>query len=252
MVTFKQLMGFVLLATVVYLMSFLSVPSVVPTALLLLGVGLGCWWIGRVSLLETLGQRLRAWGIAAAVVAAMALLSFGWLENVMAERFGRAAERLLSAHGDLSGQVATSPDDGHAVIAWEPFSQKRLEALVNDGKTVFVDFTADWCLTCKANEAAAIERPEVTRLLRANGVVALRADKTGPAPEADETLRRLGNKAASIPFYAIFPSNSPSRPLLLDGIFTSPAPIVQALQQAGASSGAKTPAAEMARDRPFR
>jgi thiol:disulfide interchange protein DsbD len=89
-------------------------------------------------------------------------------------------------------------------------------------------------------------------LLRANGVVALRADKTAPAPEADETLRRLGNKAASIPFYAIFPSNSPSRPLLLDGIFTSPAPIVQALQQAGASSGAKTAAAEMARDRPFR
>ncbi|HTU17162.1 MAG TPA: cytochrome c biogenesis protein CcdA, partial [Gemmataceae bacterium] len=167
MVTFKQLMGFVLLATVVYLMSFLSVPSVVPTVLLLLGVGLGCWWIGRASSLESLGQRLRAWGIAAAVVASMALLSFGWLENVMAERFERAAERLLSSHGDPSGQVATSPDDDHAVFDWEPFSQKRLEDLVNDGKTVFVDFTADWCLTCKANEAAAIERPEVARLLRA-------------------------------------------------------------------------------------
>ena len=45
MVTFKQLMGFVLLATVVYLMSFLAMPSVVPTGLLLVGVGLGCWWI---------------------------------------------------------------------------------------------------------------------------------------------------------------------------------------------------------------
>ena len=58
------------------------------------------------------------------------------------------------------------------------------EALVNSGKTVFVDFTADWCLTCKANEAAAIERPEVARLIRENGIVALRADKTGPAPKS--------------------------------------------------------------------
>jgi len=244
MVTFKQVMGFVLLATVVYLMSFIAVPSVVPTALLLLGVGLGCWWIGRVSLLEPFGQRLRAWSIAAAVVVAAAWLSFGWLEHVMAERFGRAAERLLSARGDLSDPVTTPPGRGGDVIAWEAFSQKRLETLVNDGKTVFVDFTADWCLTCKANEAAAIERPEVARLLRGNGVVALRADKTGPAPEADDALRRLGNKAASIPFYAIFPSNSPSRPLLLDGLITSPAPIVQALRQAGASRGAQTGPAE--------
>ena len=92
---------------------------------------------------------------------------------------------------------------------------------------MFVDFTADWCLTCKANEAAAIERPEVARLIRENGVVALRADKTEPAPEVDETLRRLGNKAASIPFYAIFPSNAPGKPILLDGLLTSPEPIVQ-------------------------
>ncbi len=68
--------------------------------------------------------------------------------------------------------------------------------------------------------------------------MALRADKTAPAPEADATLRQLGNKAASIPFYAIFPADAPHRPLLLDGLFTSPAPIVQALQQAGASRAA--------------
>ena len=100
---------------------------------------------------------------------------------------------------------------------------------------MFVDFTADWCLTCKANEAAAIERPEVARLIRENDVVALRADKTKPAPEVDETLRRLGNKAASIPFYAIFPSNASRKPIVLDGLLTSPQPIVHALRNAGAS-----------------
>jgi thiol:disulfide interchange protein len=88
-------------------------------------------------------------------------------------------------------------------------------------------------LTCKANELAAIERPEVARLIRENGVVALRADKTKPAPEVDETLRRLGNEAASIPFYAIFPSNSSNKPILLDGLITSPEPILQAFRDAG-------------------
>jgi hypothetical protein len=71
--------------------------------------------------------------------------------------------------------------------------------------------------------------------MRENGVVALRADKTKPAPEVDETLRRLGNTAASIPFYAIFPSSSSSKPILLDGLLTSPEPIVNALRRAGPS-----------------
>jgi len=235
MVTFKQMMGFVLLATVVYLLSFIPAPSVVPTVLLLLGVGFGCWWVGRGLLLESRGRRLRAWGVAAASVAVTAWLSFGWLDDVMAKRFERAVERKVVAAADPSGQEAVSPRHYLDGIAWEPLSKHRLEELVNGGKTVFVDFTADWCLTCKANEVAAIERPEVDRLMRANGVVALRADKTKPAPEVDEILRRLGNKAASIPFYAIFPSGSSSKPILLDGLLTSPEPIVNALRQAGPS-----------------
>ena len=239
MVTFKQMMGFVLLATVVYLLSFIPAPSVVPTVLVLLGVGFGCWSVGRGPLLESRGRRLHAWGVAAASVVATVWLSFGWLEDVMARRFERAVERKLLAAADPSGPAVVFPRGDRDGIAWEPFSKHRLEELVNGGKTVFVDFTADWCLTCKANEVAAIERPEVARLIRENGVVALRADKTKPAPEVDETLRRLGNKAASIPFYAIFPGNSSRKPILLDGLLTSPRPIVQAVRAAGPSRGAK-------------
>jgi suppressor for copper-sensitivity B len=232
MVTFKQLMGFVLLATVVYLLSFMAIASVVPTVLLLLGVGLGCWWIGRVSLVDPFGRRVRAWGFAAAMIAATAWMSFGWLEGVMAARFQAAAERLVGAGSEPSSR---HDDDG---IAWKPYSKALLQSLVDEGKTVFVDFTADWCLTCKTNEAAAVNRPDVGRLIRENGVIALKADKTGPAPEVDETLRRLGNKSASIPFYAIFPSRAADRPILLDGLLTGPAPIVQALEKAGPSNPA--------------
>ena len=105
------------------------------------------------------------------------------------------------------------------------------------GKTVFVDFTADWCLTCKSNEAVALNQPEVKMFVDSNGVVTLKADKTQPSPEIDELLALLGNKGRSIPFYAVFPAVAPNKPILLDGLFTSPGPILQALRAAGPSTG---------------
>jgi len=74
-------------------------------------------------------------------------------------------------------------------------------------------------------------------LVKDYGIVTLKADKTHPAPEVDELLQRLGNKGKSIPFYAIFPAGNPNRPILLDGVFTSPNPILDALRKAGPSNG---------------
>ena len=67
----------------------------------------------------------------------------------------------------------------------------------------------------------------------------LRADKTQAAPEIEDFLRKLGNKSGSIPFYAIFPADDPNRPILLDGIFMSPQPIIKALKEAGPSRNAE-------------
>lgn len=233
MVAFKQVMGFVLLATVVYLMSFMPIPSVVPTTLLLLGVGVACWRLGTVVVMGTRREKLKAWADASLVTALAAAIAFGWLQGVMADRFERAAARVTASTAPTSSSPAvalseTTPDK----IAWEPFSQQRLEQFVSEGRTVFVDFTADWCLTCKANEAVAIETPEVRELLHSRGIIAMKADKTEPAPEVDDTLRLLGNQAASIPFYAVFPADDPERPVTLDGVFTSPQSIVDALSDA--------------------
>jgi suppressor for copper-sensitivity B len=73
---------------------------------------------------------------------------------------------------------------------------------------------------------------ETKRYVEANGIVTLKADKTQPSPEVDAFLRRLGNKSGSIPFYAIFPGKDPNRPITLDGVFASPAPLVAALEKA--------------------
>ena len=74
-------------------------------------------------------------------------------------------------------------------------------------------------------------------MVESYGIATLKADKTHPAPEVDELLELLGNKGGSIPFYAIFPAGNPNKPILLDGVFTSPKPIVDALKKAGPSKG---------------
>ena len=230
MVTFKQVMGFIMLATVVYLMSFMPIASVVPTVLLLLGIGLAVWFAARTPVYESATRRLRAWSIAGAMIALTAVVSFGWLHGVMQSRFERAANRLLEKQAAVT--IAASSTDAESLIDWTAYTPERLESLIRDGKPVFIDFTADWCLTCKGNEAAAIETEAVAQAIRDSGAVALRADKTEPSPDVDALLRKLGNAAASIPFYAVFSPNDPSNPVLLDGAFVSSEPFVQAIADA--------------------
>ncbi|MEM9367986.1 MAG: cytochrome c biogenesis protein CcdA [Planctomycetota bacterium] len=231
MVTFKQTMGFIMLATVVYLMSFMPVASVVPTVLLLLGIGLAVWFASRTPAYAPAKKQLQAWASATAIVAVTGLVAFGWLQGVMQDRFERAASRLLEQQSTDIKEIASSQKESSR-IAWQTYSPELLESPVREGKPVFVDFTADWCLTCQANEASAIETQEVANALRQSGAVALRADKTEPNPEVDRLLRQLGNAAASIPFYAVFPANDPTEPVLLDGVFASPEPFVTAIQSA--------------------
>src|SRR5262249_38079710 len=79
METFKQVMGFILLATVVFILSFMDAAAIVPTLTLLLGVGVACWLIARTPITAELSDRLQSWGLASAVVLGFAVLSFGWL-----------------------------------------------------------------------------------------------------------------------------------------------------------------------------
>ena len=232
METFKHIMGFVLMGTVVYLLAYLPVPLVVPTVAFLFGLWAAFWWIGRMPLTESLGRQLRTWLVGGAVAAMVGLIAFDPMLQIMDARFQRAVARELSLRGTAFTAAAPAEPEGTHELAWQPFSLQTLEKLVAERKTVLVDFTADWCLTCKSNEQFALNQEETRKFIEAHGVAALKADKTYPAPEVDDFLRRLGNKSGSIPFYAIFPGGDPNKPILLDGLLTSPKPIIEAMKKA--------------------
>ncbi len=113
METFKHLMGFVLMGTVIWFFSFLPEKYIVPTMVLLMGLALGCWFIGRTPLTADIHLRIRSWAYGAFIAALFGLFAFGWL---------------------------AAPDH----LKWEPFSRAALQQHLAEGRTVLVDFTADW------------------------------------------------------------------------------------------------------------
>jgi thiol:disulfide interchange protein len=87
----------------------------------------------------------------------------------------------------------------HAVAGAEPWSEARAASYVRQGKPVFVYFTADWCLTCKANEVAAIDRDEVHDAFAKAGVKVLVGDWTNGDPAITRFLESRGR--AGVPLY---------------------------------------------------
>ena len=202
METFKQFMAFMLLGTVVFMFSFMDSTYVVPTFALLVGIWMGCWWIGRTP--WTVSSRRRA---------------LAWLEGLAAAAMvGSFAFTYLVPHKSL--------------LEWQPYSEQTLDGLTSQGKTVMIDFTAKWCLNCHVNMRVAIDTKKVAEVVETNHVVPLLADWTQRSPEVTKMLNALGGKA--IPFLAIFPANDPTRPIILDSLITQ-GQLIEALEEAGPS-----------------
>jgi thiol:disulfide interchange protein len=262
--TFKQVMGFVLLGTVVYLFTFLDTSYLVPTLGLLFALWTACWWVARTPVTAETGTKVRAWLEAAAVVGVAWVVFFVGLEAIIPERapFPIDTLRFRSLHQVMAGRLQqridhetglrmaqgksgpSTPDPKTAARAeqsehelpWQPFTTRaEFEKLLGAGKTVLVDFTADWCATCKTLEAWYMNTREVRDLVRANGVVTVKADWTNYSPEVTAMLELLGAK--QVPVIAIFPAGNPNAPIrFLDG-YTKTS-ILDALRKAGASKPA--------------
>ena len=89
------------------------------------------------------------------------------------------------------------------------FSEQRLKSALSEGTPVLLDFTADWCLTCKVNEKVALDRDEVRRALDDAGIVVMTGDWTDGDPDITAFLERNGRN--SIPFYVLYDGRGGAR-----------------------------------------
>jgi suppressor for copper-sensitivity B len=212
MLTMRKLLGLVLAGTAAWLLTVLAV-QVGPTAALVSGGGMA-GAVAMLALRERFPENSRSAVLASvAGLAGLALAApfhTGWAEQ-------------------KAEQSAT------AGIPWVPFDRAAIPRLIADGRTVFVDVTADWCITCKVNKAAVVEHGEVARRLSAAGVVAMRADWTRPDDRIAQYLASFGRYG--IPFNAVY------GPAASDGValseLLSESEVLGALDKAGGKLAAR-------------
>ena len=96
------------------------------------------WWVGRVPSYDPLNRRVRAWAEGVIFAALIYAFAFGWLQGVMEGRFNEA---IAFAASQSDGEVTRKPRHEFE-LDWQPYSPELLERTINEGKTVFVDFTS--------------------------------------------------------------------------------------------------------------
>lgn len=204
----KQFMAFPLLATLVWILSILGgqrgVEGIVWFSAFLLCLAFAAWLYGAFC-----GP------LAAAKSRSLILL-------VIVTTLGGGGWYFL---GQKFTQIGKA--DAHS-IAWVDFSEARVKSELDAGRNVFIDFTADWCITCKFNERTAINTSAVRALLAEKNIIPIKADWTNSNPEITAALKRFGR--VGVPLYVLYPAADAANPLVLPELLTE-AILLEALKK---------------------
>lgn len=189
----------------------------------LMGSALWIAWI--------LGRLVGIDGAAQAMMLALALALFAWLYGLV-QWDGWTRRRIatitlgavvLGATAWYALPIRVAPRAGIVAgaseIAWQEWSDDAVERELAAGRPVFVDFTADWCITCKVNKKNAIETPLVVEASKEFNVAMLRADWT--QENEDIRLKLEEFQRAGIPFYLVYSPEDPKNPEMLAEVITS-------------------------------
>ena len=189
MQTFKQFMAFPLYATVVWLVWVLGAQTsndgVAKFLIGLTAIALAAWMFGR---WQASSHRITA--LAGAVFAA-----FG-----MAVVWMGANTEPVAVHQSASGSEE-----------WVPFSKDKIAELRGQGKSVFVDFTATWCITCQVNKRVALNDANVVKQMAMENVVRMKADWTLRDAAITSALAEFGRNG--VPLYVLYPPQGEPRVL---------------------------------------
>ena len=196
----KQFMGFLLLATLLFLLYVLGAQRGLEGAIwassFLLVISVACWIKGA-FVVPTASAAKRS-----VAVVLMLVLVFASGVYFIGDKFYSAS--VAATDSGLRGD-------------WQAFAPDRLQAELEQGHPVFVDFTAAWCLTCKFNEANVLESQEVREAFQRRGVVKLRADWTNGDPVITKLLQQFGRPG--VPLYVLYPGKS-EEPIVFPELLT--------------------------------
>ena len=194
METLKNVLAFPMYATALWLLWVLGKQRGVDAMALVLGglvlLALGLWWYER-----SRWRSQRVGAVLAALLMLAALLPVWGVSR-------------LAAPAAPATEVA-----GENVVAYSPALLDRLRA---DNRVVFVNMTADWCVTCKANERAVLSRPGFADILKRTNAVYMRGDYTNVDPQITAFLDE--HNAVGVPLYVIYGPGAP--PTVLPTVLT--------------------------------
>jgi thiol:disulfide interchange protein DsbD len=196
-------------------------------------------WLAWVFALQA-GTPALAFLFAAAIVVAFAAWAWGASQGggkVLVPRVAAVAGLLaaipLVALG--AGQKAAAPAASQtaegpvAALPTEPWSPERVAALRAEGRPVFVDFTAAWCVTCQVNERTALAGKDVADAFARTRAVYLKADWTNPDPRIAKALSEQGR--SGVPLYLVYAAKGDAAPKILPQLLTEGL-VVEALEAA--------------------
>jgi thiol:disulfide interchange protein DsbD len=196
METLKQVLAFPLFLTVVWLAWVLGKQAGVDAVARLLAgltlVAAALWMVGRWGNSTETGRHA---AMIVALVLAVAGCVFAW-------------------PGSNSAKAVAEQDSG----PWKQWSEDALGAARAEGRAVFVDFTAAWCITCQVNKRLVLESDAVRARFEERNVLRLRADWTNQDAQITAALRDLGRMG--VPVYAVYAAGSKGAPTLLPELLT--------------------------------
>jgi thiol:disulfide interchange protein len=193
--TFKQFLAFPLYITAVWLL----------------------WVAGRQTSMD----------VAAAVVTGLVLLVMGlWLWKLSARPAGKLLAIAVLGAALAAPVVSVSEDSEES--DFQAYSPELLTELRASGQPVFINLTADWCITCLVNERVALGSEKVTQLMNDQGIVYLKGDWTNNDPQITALLNQF--QRSGVPLYLVYPRGSGSAQILPQ--ILSESMIIEALTQA--------------------
>jgi thiol:disulfide interchange protein len=204
METFKQIIGFLLVATTLWLIWILSnqieFQNIIILLFALLFVTIGAWIWGKWGTIVK-SSRVR---IASLVISAFLI-------------FGSTYETIKCIQENRNNKT----------VEWLNYSPELISKLKQQKAAYFIDFTAKWCLTCQVNKKAVLHSTEVQEAFRKYSVIPIIADWTNNDEKIAKALSEFNRN--SVPFYVLYSHNPDKKPVILPELLT-PGIVIEALE----------------------